>query len=58
MGPHRSVRFRMNRRSTAEEKSRIKAMKARAAKGLLSEQELQALQEAEQQQKKDDCIIM
>jgi len=32
-------------------------MEAKAAKGLLNEQELEALRQA-QQNKKDDCVIM
>ncbi|KAG6909125.1 hypothetical protein DXG01_001877 [Tephrocybe rancida] len=49
-----------DRRARAEKESRMKAMEARAKKGLLSEEE-KAILAAEQtaaEKKKDDCIVM
>ncbi|TFK61388.1 hypothetical protein BDN72DRAFT_778250 [Pluteus cervinus] len=46
-----------DRRARAERDSRIKAMQARARKGLLSEEE-KAILAAEEQEAKGDCVVM
>ncbi|KAG6854641.1 hypothetical protein C0991_003289 [Blastosporella zonata] len=57
---HSNPFSKTDRRAKAEKESRLKAMQARAKKGLLSEEE-KAMLATEQQaaaEKKDDCIVM
>ena len=52
-------RIQLHRRAKAERESKLKAMQARAQKGLLSEEE-QAILDAELKEgarRKDDCVI-